>query len=86
MAQENESKGLSKKIKNIKPAQWAMVVLSLTAGYFVYQDYAERQAEREYCEAARGVIGEANKGNIRIAPEVNAQLVRSCAKYWAGGR
>ena len=78
MAQKNGSKDLSKQIKNIKPAQWAVILAFLLAGYFVYQDYAERQAEREFCEGMKLTLAKQKN----VAPEAFAQLVRTCARHW----
>ena len=80
MALKNRLKGLSNLIKNIKLAQFAVVVASLVAGYFVYQDYAERQAESEYCGDMKLELAK-QKANS-LPPEVYTQLVRTCAKYW----
>ena len=70
-------KNLSKKIKNIKLAQWAVIVASLVAGYFVYQDYADKKSEAEFCEM---VFSRDNFNYIRNKPH----LVKTCARHWGG--
>lgn len=70
---------MSERIKNIKPARWMVIAVFLTAGYFVYQDYAEQKKEREFCEGLAVVYEK-----YSLQPEVFAQFIITCAKYLGG--
>ena len=76
MAQENESKSLG------KSAQLAVIVASLVAGYFVYQDYADKKSEAQFCEDLFRIWGRIDDNRIEIAGYPH--LVKTCAKHWGG--
>lgn len=85
MAQKNGSKDLSKIAVVVLSLTvfYVVVVASLTAGYFVYQDYKEREGEVEFCRGMIDMMADAARGGNQVMdPEVYAQVVRTCAKYW----
>ena len=92
MAQKNDKdyiinglKGLSKQIKNIKLEQWVVIVASLVALYFVYQDYTDKKSEAQFC---KNLLREYQllRGDYRNYPahsvSKKAHLVEACAKHW----
>ena len=85
MEQKNESKGLRERIKNIKLEQWAVIVASFVAFYFVYQDYADKKSEAQFCkELLREYLlrGYRYPEYPAISVGDEAHLVEACAKHW----